>query len=719
MSSGNTTECPMCACAFSRTLTRWFLVLLTCIFTVSTTRAADCDHIPRGKRPKLTIGAGFDLTNDRHDPLSLKFVEGTAVRLREGAFVSMAEDLSLGRAQSHDLDGSVINREIERLNALLKRNGATAVRRFSASEAAIRDQRCRGELLTDKELPDLNLLYAVTLSGDSNTAELLTVLRQFRIVEYAMIKIPLGPPTTPGNAGDPTPDYVLDQGYFDPAPAGIDVAYARALPGGRGEGVRVVDVEQGVHILHEDLPGLTSLTGELLIEDDFAMWHGDAALGVVAARENGYGCTGIAPAAQIAMASVLKPWPDRFLDGADAIQRASVQAERGDIILIEQGVWYSASDNSFSPVEWDLDQRQAIEVAVGDGRIVIEPAANGSQNLDDAVRFGGSPFPRGLPDSGAILVGASGTPTSARTARIDSNYGSRVDVQGWGADVMTLGKGFRYVFYPGNDPLRAYTKTFAGTSSASAIVAGAAAIIQGVVRQRQLPDLDSVGMRNALKVGATPQGGSKHIGPLPNLRAAIAALPLKPPIIVASGRASGATVTWTAAPGASQYEVYRKDSIASPWTLMGGPLPATIYTDTNTIAGRSYLYAVRSVDAAGNRGAIGAPNLATMITYADENLTPGAVIRAQHLVDLRAAVNALCAFVGSPTCSTPIFDATQLSAASVAGTAVRALDLIEVTNRIIALLSDMNLPPVAITEFASANTSIRSLLVEQLRAAAN
>src|SRR5829696_9869498 len=70
------------------------------------------------------------------------------------------------------------------------------------------------------------------------------------------------------------------------------------------------------------------------------------------------------------------------------------------------------------------------------GVIVIEPAGNGSTNVDSQI-------PRDemgrMKDSGAIMVGAdtggTGIPVST------SNFGSRVNLHGWGLMVMTLGYG--------------------------------------------------------------------------------------------------------------------------------------------------------------------------------------------------------------------------------------------------------------------------------------
>ena len=59
-----------------------------------------------------------------------------------------------------------------------------------------------------------------------------------------------------------------------------------------------------------------------------------------------------------------------------------------------------------------------------------------------------------------------------------------------------------------------------------AMVAGAAAVIQSIVKQRGLAPLTSVQMRQLLTTTGTPQAADFHkpIGSRPNLRAAIAAL---------------------------------------------------------------------------------------------------------------------------------------------------------------------------------------------------
>ena len=68
-----------------------------------------------------------------------------------------------------------------------------------------------------------------------------------------------------------------------------------------------------------------------------------------------------------------------------------------------------------------------------------------------------------------------------------------------------------------------YTRTFSGTSSASPIVAGAVASIQGIRKAYGLSILNPRQMRDLLRTTGTPQAMDvRQIGPMPNLRAAIA-----------------------------------------------------------------------------------------------------------------------------------------------------------------------------------------------------
>ena len=157
---------------------------------------------------------------------------------------------------------------------------------------------------------------------------------------------------------------------------------------------------------------------------------------------------------------------------------------------------------------------------------VIEAAGNGGENLDHRAYKG--KLGRKDRDSGAIMIGAGAPPRSGFTdrSRLDfSNYGSRLDVQGWGRKVASLDYGD---LQSCDDKLeRNYTDLFSGTSSASPIVAGAALLVQSIVKQRGQAPLPPRKLRQLLSDSGSPRVDGPHgpktqrIGPRPNLAAAL------------------------------------------------------------------------------------------------------------------------------------------------------------------------------------------------------
>jgi hypothetical protein len=180
-------------------------------------------------------------------------------------------------------------------------------------------------------------------------------------------------------------------------------------------------------------------------------------------------------------------------------------------------------------MEYWQGEYDAIATATANGVVVVEAAGNGSANLDDAA-YGGR-FNRAVRDSGAILVGASTSTT--RVPMCWTNFGGRVDVHGWGENVVTMGYGD--LFSSGEDQY--YTSFFSGTSSASPIVTGAAASVQGAARASGRAALDSRAMRSLLAGTGTAQANdARRIGPLPDLRRALTQLRTSC-LVLASGQA--------------------------------------------------------------------------------------------------------------------------------------------------------------------------------------
>ncbi|HEU5059620.1 MAG TPA: S8 family peptidase [Kofleriaceae bacterium] len=405
---------------------------------------------------------------------------------------------------------------------------AGAERLFGRSSLDLALDRMRAAIRSGREPPDLGRWRRVRLRGTAGeVARALAALE--RSPDLAAAFVPpvaeLATVARPPADGDDescpvkTPRYDFRQGYLRPAPAGIDAAFAWALPGGRGSAVRFADVEGAWNRAHEDLPGarMEDVGGRHMRSRHWQA-HGTAVLGEVAARDNQLGMTGIAPdVAGVVTSSI------RDLGTADAIDRAQAALGPGDVLLIE--LHAIGPRRRFIPVEFWDDVYDAVRIATGRGVVVVAAAGNGGEDLDHP-RYRGK-LDRAGRDSGAILVGA-GAPAEegfVDRSRLDfSNYGSRLDVQGWGLMVATLD----YGDLQGCDADdRKYTALFGGTSSASPVVAGAALLVESVYRVERGCPLDPRALRSILAATGTPQTDGpagparQRIGPRPDLARAI------------------------------------------------------------------------------------------------------------------------------------------------------------------------------------------------------
>ncbi len=391
------------------------------------------------------------------------------------------------------------------------------------------------------------LRYYTVRGQVGDLAALADRLRRDDTVAAAYVKPAAEPPLAPlahntvaPDAPAVTPDFRTRQGYLDAAPAGIDAAWAHTRPGGLGTGVRVIDVEGAWRFTHEDLRqnqgGVIGGTSSAELG-----WrnHGTAVAGEISGDLNAYGVTGIAPEAHIRAISIFG------VGSAAAIRSAADALDPGDVLLIElhrPGPRFDyrgqPDQRGYIAVEWWPDDFAAIRYAVGRGIVVVEAAGNGNENLDDPVydaRPGDfptgwhNPFRGGDADSGAVLVGAGAPPPGlhgrdhgpARSRLPFSNYGVRLDAQGWGREVTTTGYGD---LQGGADEDFWYTDEFSGTSSASPIVVGAVAAYQGmraIGPGRATPDQ----VRALLRATGSPQTDApgrpvtQRIGALPDLRA--------------------------------------------------------------------------------------------------------------------------------------------------------------------------------------------------------
>lgn len=476
--------------------------------------------------------------------------------------------------------------------ALLARYGVTDVQPlFRASAASIEQIQQAAVQLTGQAAPDLRSWYHLTVPAGVSAEEVLARLQATPEVAHAYRAPVPAPP--PGQFSFATPDFSSAQGYFGPAPAGTDAVYARTLPGGRGDGVTVVDLEYDWYFWHEDL-GLTDAI--LLAGERYTYYgsdHGTAVLGELVARDNGFGVTGGVPNATIRVASTV--FPGGWYRPADAIAAVTAATSPGDVLLLEQQT--TGPNGPYVPLEWVQSVFDATLAATMAGRIVVAAAGNGGQNLDGPEFLGR--FDRGVRNSGAIIVGA-GNSLHARLAF--SCYGSRIDLQGWGGSVTTTGYGWLY----GSSLMDYYTSGFSGTSSASPIVTAAVAAVQGRRKARGQPVLTAAQMAQLLRATGSPQTGdtAQRIGPFPNLRAALAGNDsLSAPATLSAAALSGtqAQLTWPAAAGHTRYDLQRRrrtNDVWGGWSTIATPgAGTTVFADSGLAAGGVYVWQIRACDA--------------------------------------------------------------------------------------------------------------------------
>jgi hypothetical protein len=289
------------------------------------------------------------------------------------------------------------------------------------------------------------------------------------IVEYAYTAPVLADPIVVG-AGNP---YFPDQGYLAAAPIGVG-AEAAGARGADGSGLRFVDVEQGWLLSHEDLPFIPVLAG---ISGGPNIAHGTSVLGIISAIDDDLnGICGIAPEAVARVVSYRDPPPEAGDLLPCRLLRAARALDFGDVLLIE--VDGEIHDTGIRlPIEIEPPVFEAIRLITSAGIVVVEPAGNGAQNLNETRFPPGAPpvldrnVPATFKDSGAIVVGAC-TSASPHHRLGFSNFGSRLDTWAWGEDVTTTGDRDR------PNQRDAYWHAFGGTSAASAIITGVCLLIQ-------------------------------------------------------------------------------------------------------------------------------------------------------------------------------------------------------------------------------------------------
>ncbi|MFI7612071.1 OmpL47-type beta-barrel domain-containing protein [Nonomuraea terrae] len=458
--------------------------------------------------------------------LEVKFTEALRVR---------GTGQSLRSARGEDLDP---------VQAVLDRHGARSVTPLlpGAAVAKLDDTSARART-RGEAVPDMASWYTVVLPADVDVEQAVADLRALPEVAFAYPAPDLAPPPSSVAASvsaSATPDFSEQQGYLRPAPQGIDADFSHQDPRARGAGIKIVDLEYDWNVSHEDLrlDASSDLGGSVFPRyTGFADEHGTAVFGELVGQDNGYGVTGSVPEATMYGISPTQALPSggtRWSPGAALAYLAGLGAlAPGDAVLLEQQTSGPLGGSNYAPLEWIPSVFDAIKLLDGLGVTVVETGGNGNQNVDSDLYLqnGIKWFDRSVQDSGAIMVGAGSS--TARERLNFSNYGSRFDLQGWGHNIVTSGGNGN--LQGGTDPANVnarYTRTFGGTSGAGPIVTGAVVAVQSYLKATGQEPWTAAEIADLLKRTGTPQGSAsagEHIGPLPDVRAALKAIEVDPP----------------------------------------------------------------------------------------------------------------------------------------------------------------------------------------------
>jgi serine protease len=328
----------------------------------------------------------------------------------------------------------------------------------------------------------LGLWLRVTAPTATAAAELLGRLRADPLVSHAYFE----PKPSPASAGvaapapidipPTTPLMTHLQGSHQPAPLGHGARATAGILGARGQGLRMVMIEQSWILDHEDVSQLVAgsfLGGVAPLDMQYAR-HGTSGASMVCADRNGYGITGLADETEMRFIGLT-------LHGniENSLALAIANTVPGDLVLAVLIVPCPVlGPDGWVPVEYFTSTFDAMLTATALGRHVVAAGGNGNVSLDDPVFL--NVFNRAFRDSGAVLVGASEGGPLVRASY--SNWGSRLDAHSWGDSVAACG--YSSYFYPNNDDRQAYTEGAGGTSASTPQVAGVVASLLGAAKRQ-------------------------------------------------------------------------------------------------------------------------------------------------------------------------------------------------------------------------------------------
>ncbi len=203
--------------------------------------------------------------------------------------------------------------------------------------------------------------------------------------------------------------------------------------------------------------------------------HGTHVAGIIGAdRTNNLGVMGVSDAVQIMGVRAVPDGDERDKDVANAIRYAVDNGAQ--IINMSFGKDYSPDRKVVEDAE---------RYALSKGVLMVHAAGNDGKDIDTAANYPAPRFMDGNEIANVITVGASAEPNTADLVASFSNYGKQtVDVFAPGKDIYSTVPGSKY-------------ENNSGTSMASPVVAGVAAVLKSYFPRLTYADIKRIIMQSA------------------------------------------------------------------------------------------------------------------------------------------------------------------------------------------------------------------------------
>jgi subtilisin family serine protease len=206
--------------------------------------------------------------------------------------------------------------------------------------------------------------------------------------------------------------------------------------------------------------------------------HATHVSGIIGAvRDNGIGINGVADHVRIMSVRVVPDGDERDKDVANGIRYAADNGAK--VINMSFG-------KAYSPAKSVVDE--AVKYAISKDVLIVHAAGNEGVNLDSSDNFPNRRYLTGGEADAWIEVGASDEKNDSSLVAGFSNYGKRnVDVFAPGVQIYSSTPGSHYEYYN-------------GTSMASPVVAGLAALIRAYYPKLSAVQVKDIILRSVVKV---------------------------------------------------------------------------------------------------------------------------------------------------------------------------------------------------------------------------